>query len=123
MSLQKQSRHYMVQKKQLLCSTPLKRYLQLLRDKIGHSCSLNDGQLMGSKKNKLLYKTRAWLFKLMMSLVNVLLNFQKLISQICQYFLLKKCEKLLHCNAKASLIFSTKNFSVCGYKVVKYLTS
>ena len=27
---------------------------------------------------------------LMTSLVNVLLNFQKLISQICQYFLLKK---------------------------------
>ena len=31
--------------------------------------------------------------KLTMSLVNVSLNFQKLISQICQYFLLKKCEK------------------------------
>ena len=54
-----------------------------------------------------------------MSLVNVSLNFQKLISQIGQYFLLKKCEKL----AKASLIFSTKNFSVFGYKVVKHLTS
>ena len=25
------------------------------------------------------------------SLVNILLNFQKLISQICQYFVLKKC--------------------------------
>ena len=34
--------------------------------------------------------------KLTASLVNVSLNFQKLISQICQYFLLKKCEKLLH---------------------------
>ena len=44
------------------------------------------------------------------------------ISNICQYFLLKKCEKLLHC-AKASLSFSAKNFSVFGYKVVKYLTS
>ena len=31
--------------------------------------------------------------KLTTSLVNVSLNFQKLISQICQYFLLKKCEK------------------------------
>ena len=39
--------------------------------------------------------------KLTMSLVKVLLNFQTLISQIHQYFLLKKCEKL----AKASLIF------------------
>ena len=35
--------------------------------------------------------------KLTTSLVNVSLNFQKLISQICQYFLLKKCEQLLHC--------------------------
>ena len=43
--------------------------------------------------------------KLTTSLVNVSLNFQKLISQICQYFLLKKCERLLH-----SLIFSTKKF-------------
>ena len=33
------------------------------------------------------------------SLVNVSLNFQKLISQICQYFLLKKCEKLLQCKS------------------------
>ena len=33
--------------------------------------------------------------KLTTLLVNVSLNFQKLISKICQYFLLKKCEKLL----------------------------
>ena len=33
--------------------------------------------------------------KLTTSLVNVSLDFEKLISQICQYFLLKKCEKLL----------------------------
>ena len=45
--------------------------------------------------------------KLTTPLVNVSLNFQKLISQICQYF-------LLH--------FSTKNFSVFGYKVVKDLS-
>ena len=37
--------------------------------------------------------------KLTMSLVNVLLNFQKLMSRICQYFLLKKCEKLLQCKS------------------------
>ena len=61
--------------------------------------------------------------KLTTSLVNVSLNFQKLMSQICQYFLLEKCEKLLQCSAKASFIFSTKNFSVFGYKVVKQLTS
>ena len=33
--------------------------------------------------------------KLTTSLVNVLLKFQTLISNIRQYFLLKKCEKLL----------------------------
>ena len=33
--------------------------------------------------------------KLTTLLVNVSLNFQKLIPQICQYFLLKKCEKRL----------------------------
>ena len=61
--------------------------------------------------------------KLTTSLVNVSLKFQMLISQIHQYFLLKKCEKLLHCTAKASLIFATKHFSVFGYKVIKHLTS
>ena len=35
--------------------------------------------------------------KLTTSLVNVSLKFQTLISEICQYFLLKKCEKLLQC--------------------------
>ena len=44
--------------------------------------------------------------KLTTSLVNETLNFRKLISQICQYFLLK-----------------TQNFSIFGYKVVKHLTS
>ena len=56
--------------------------------------------------------------KLMTSLVNVALKFQTLISEIWQYFLLKKYEKLLH--AKASLILSTKNIGVIGYKVVKH---
>ena len=37
--------------------------------------------------------------KLKTLLVNVSLNFQQLISQICQYFLLKKFEKLLHCKS------------------------
>ena len=55
--------------------------------------------------------------KLTMPLVNEALTFQTF-SQICQYFLLKKCEKL-----KASLIFSTKNFSVFGYKLIIHLTS
>ena len=49
--------------------------------------------------------------KLTMSLVNVLLKFQMSISNIRQYFLLKKCE-----------IFSTKNIGMFGYKVVKHLT-
>ena len=57
--------------------------------------------------------------KLTTSLVNVLLKFQMLISEIHQKFLLTKLEKLL----QASPIFSTKNFGVFGYKVVKLLTS
>ena len=46
--------------------------------------------------------------KLTTSLVNEALKFQTLLSQIC--------------GAKASLIFLTKNISVLGYKVVKYLS-
>ena len=59
--------------------------------------------------------------KLTTSLVNVSLKFQTLISNICQYFLLKKCEKLLQC--KSFSHFSTKNISVFDYKVLKHLTS
>ena len=59
--------------------------------------------------------------KLTTSLVNETLKFQTLISQICQYFLLKNCEKLLQCNSFSH--FFNKNFSVFGYKVVKHLTS
>ena len=59
--------------------------------------------------------------KLKTSLVNVWLKFQTLISQICQYFLLKKCEKLLQC--KNFSHFFNKNISVFGYKMVKHLRS
>ena len=55
--------------------------------------------------------------KLMMSLFNISLKFQTLISNIRQYFFVEKC------SAKASLIFSTENVSVFGYKVVQHLTS
>ena len=48
--------------------------------------------------------------KLTMLLVNVALNFQKLFSQICQYFLLKNCEKLLQC--KSFSHFFNKKISV-----------
>ena len=45
-------------------------------------------------------QTRAWLFKTnVRSLVNVSVKFQMLISEIFQYFLLKKCEKLLQCKS------------------------
>ena len=37
--------------------------------------------------------------KVTKSLVNVSLKFQTLISHICQYFLLKKIEKLLQCKS------------------------
>ena len=59
--------------------------------------------------------------KLTTSLFNEPLKFQMLISQIGQYFWRKIVRSF--CNAKASLIFSTKNFSVFGYKVPKNLTS
>ena len=48
--------------------------------------------------------------KLTTSLVNVSLKFQMLISEICQYFLWKKCEKLLHC--KSFSHFFNKKISV-----------
>ena len=60
--------------------------------------------------------------KLTTSLVNVSsLKFQTLISQIYQYFCWKNVRSF--CSAKASLIFSTKNISVVGYKVIKHLRS
>ena len=59
--------------------------------------------------------------KLTTSLVNVSLKFQMLISQICQYFLLKKCEEFLHCKSVSH--FFKKKFSVFGYKNAKHLTS
>ena len=60
--------------------------------------------------------------KLRASLVNVALKCQMLILEICQYFV-RKLEKLLHCIAKASLIFQTKNMNIFGYKVMKHLMS
>ena len=54
--------------------------------------------------------------KLTMSLVNVSLKFQTLISQICPYFLLKKCEKLLQC--KSFSHFVNKKISV--FLVIKW---
>ena len=54
--------------------------------------------------------------KLMTPLVSILLKFQMLMSEICQCFLLKNCEKLFS-------HFSTKNISVFGFKVVKHLMS
>ena len=53
--------------------------------------------------------------KLTTSLVNVSLKFQMLISQIRQYFLLKKCEKLLQC--KSFSHFINKKISV--YLVIR----
>ena len=72
-------------------------------------------------KEKERYKSGPGCSKLTTSLVNVSLKFQMLIFQICQYFLLKKCEKLLQC--KSFSHFSTQNISVFGYKVIKQLTS
>ena len=59
--------------------------------------------------------------KLTTSLVNISLKFKTLISEICQYFLLKNVRSFR--SAKASLIYSTKTISVLSNKVVKHLTS
>ena len=61
--------------------------------------------------------------KLTTSLVNVLLKFQTLISNLHYYFLLKKYEKLLHCTAKASLLFSTKNIGAFSNKASQAIQS
>ena len=65
--------------------------------------------------------------KLTTLLVNFLLKFQMLISQICQYFLFKKLEKLLQCKSSShcfnrifQCIWLSKYFSVFGYKVLKH---
>ena len=55
--------------------------------------------------------------KLMASLVDVSLKFQTLISRIYQYFLLKKCEKLLDCKLQKLLSFLQQIISV--YLVIK----
>ena len=53
--------------------------------------------------------------KLTASLVNISLKFQMLITELCQYVLLKKNVRSF-CNAKASHIFSTK---ISVYLVIK----
>ena len=62
--------------------------------------------------------------KLAMSLVNVSLKISKEISQIHQYFLLKKCVKLLHC--KSFSHFFNKKFQciwLYSRKTLNELTS
>ena len=62
--------------------------------------------------------------KLMTSLVNDMLKFQLLLSQIHQYFLLKKCEKLLQC--KSFSHFFNKKFQciwLLSGKTLNELTS
>ena len=62
--------------------------------------------------------------KLTTSLVNETLKFQTLISQIFQYFLLKKCEKLLQC--KSFSHFFNKKFPCIwlqSHKTLNELTS
>ena len=58
--------------------------------------------------------------ELMTSLVNVLLKFQTLISEILQYFLSKKCEKLLQC--KSFSHFFNKKFQCIWLLILKHLT-
>ena len=58
--------------------------------------------------------------KITTSLVNVSLKFQMLVSQICHYFWLKKCEKLLQCKSFSHFV-NKKKISVFGYKAAKTL--
>ena len=60
-------------------------------------------------------------FGLFVEIHLVSLKFQTLISEIIQYFMLKKCVKLLQC--KSISHFFNKNISGFGYKVIKHLTS
>ena len=63
-------------------------------------------------QNSLVDKSVPGCSKLTTSLGNVLLKFQMLISEIRHYFSLKNVRNFSI--AKASFIFSTKNFSVFG---------
>ena len=67
--------------------------------------------------------SRARLFKITMSLVNVLLKFQMLISQICQYFLLNKFEKLLQCKSFSHFFIKKYVYLVIRCKTLNQLTS
>ena len=53
--------------------------------------------------------------KLTTSLVNETLKFQTLISEICQHFLLKKCEKLFQCKS-FSHFFNKKYQCIWSFK-------
>ena len=67
------------------------------------------------------YKTGPGCSKLTTSLINVLLKFQMLISEIYQYVLLEKCKKLLQC--KSFFHFFNKIISVFDYTVIKCITN
>ena len=88
---------------------------------IGFHCEIRKGISELSLGPYIFYSSGPGCSKLTTLLVNGSLKFQTLISQICQYFLLKKCEKLLQ--YKSFSYFLNKNISVFGYKVVKILTS
>ena len=63
----------------------------------GHTCMTSPVSAMLSHISS--YRHGPGCSKLTTSLVNVSLKFQMLISEVCHYFLLKKCEKLLHCKS------------------------
>ena len=77
--------------------------------------SNSNQRLFQASRDSFLYKPGPSCSKLTTSLVNVSFKFQTLISNICQDFLLKKCEKLLHC--KSFSHFVNKNIYV--YLVIK----
>ena len=95
--------------------------LSLLILRVGFDCFISWSLPIFESFNTEFSKSGSGCLKLTTLLVNVSLNFKNLISRICQYFYWKNVRSF--CNADASLIFSTKYFSVFGYKVVKLWTS
>ena len=88
-------------------STILYKFSLHLVRPLFHSQSCLDGMHFWSKHVINLLKPGPSCSKLTTSLVNVSLKFQTSISEVHQYFLLKKCEKLLQCKS-FSHIFNKK---------------
>ena len=68
--------------------------------------------LRGQLNNEFVKRSGPDCSKIKTLLVNISLKFQMLISEICQYYLLNKCKKLLHCQS-FSHFFKKKKKILC----------